>query len=186
MLVVAVTVNRKGSRRGRRQYIETEWPREFLCRLCLCYCLCTYFNRGRRWYMVTAWPRLFCVCLCLGLSLSVFVFVCVCLCLFFVFVSISIVVIGGEGGILLQRDLVCFVCVCHCLCLCLSLSVFSLCTYFNSCDWGRRWYIVTAWPHEGCQPSTPQTHKPKERQGAATEENTRTKMWWKTSLVHYF
>ena len=136
MLVVAVTVNRKGSRRGRRQYIETEWPREFLCRLCLCYCVCTYFNRGRRWYMVTAWPRLFCVCLCLGLSLSVFVFVCVCLCLFFVFVSISIVVIGGEGGILLQRDFVCFVCVCHCLCLCLSLSVFSLCTYFNSCDWG--------------------------------------------------
>ena len=41
----------------------------------------------------------------LCLSLSVFVFVCVCLCLFFVFVPISIVKIGGEGGILLQRDL---------------------------------------------------------------------------------
>ena len=39
------------------------------------------------------------------LSVFVIAFVCVCLCLFFVFVSISIVVIGGEGGILLQRDL---------------------------------------------------------------------------------
>ena len=98
VLVVVLTVNRRGSR-DKAVYCSRVTSCVFVFVFVCVFHLCTYFNScdwGDREGSILWQCDLVCF---------VFIFVCVCLCLFFVSVPLSIVVIGGEGGILLQRDL---------------------------------------------------------------------------------